>query len=379
MTRGTAVWPEAVHRHARVVDALVAAVVAAIDGLVVGGVTGWLPFVAVHVPLLWRRLAPAAAFWTVLAVSSLVWATAEPGLVYPVVVVLVALYTLARHRHWRHLLPALVAVELVWLLAVVVSGLPWVELTALTALTAASGLLGVTVRLRHAYLTQLRERAWRLERERDQQARIAVAAERVRIAREMHDVIAHNLAVMVALADGGALASAISPRQAAEALSAIAATGRQSLTEMHRLLGVLRDADDTGELAPQPGLVDLNTLIEQVHAAGLPVTLTHEGDPPALTEGAGLSIYRIIQEGLTNILKHAGPHATARVRLRFHAIGADIEIDDDGGGRRAIPAVPGQGQGLTGMAERAAAYHGQVDAGPLPEAGWRVRVRLRLP
>ncbi|KAB8189076.1 sensor histidine kinase [Nonomuraea phyllanthi] len=368
----------AVCRHERGVDALWAALVAVVDGLAAGVVAGWPQFVVLHALLVWRRRAPVTVFWAALASAVLIWAVAAPGVVYPVVVVLVALYTLARHRPWHHLWPAAVGVEGVWVTALAVNGVTWEEFAALTAFLAAGGLLGVTVRLRQAHVTQLRERARQLERERDQQVRMAASAERVRIAREMHDVVAHNLAVMVALADGGALAAPASPQRAAEALSAIAATGRRSLGEMHRLLGVLRDGEVTAELSPQPDLDQLDTLVEQVRAAGLPLTLTREGDPPELGEGAGLTIYRIVQEGLTNILKHAGPRATARVRLRFASGGADIEITDDGGGRRAAPALPGRGHGLSGMAERAAAYHGQVDFRPLAEAGWRVHVRLRL-
>lgn len=363
-------------RHERALDVLVVILAGVVGGLAAGGVTP--QFVALHAPLVWRRHAPVTVFWVVLASAVLTWAVAAPGVAYPVVVILIAVYTLARHRPWRHLWPAIVAVESVWTTALAVDGVTWDEFAALTAFSGAGGLLGVTVRLRQAYLAQLRERAWRLERERDQRARIAVAAERVRIAREMHDVIAHNLAVMVALADGAALAAPTSPRQAAEALSTIASTGRRSLGEMQRLLGVFRDGDAAAELSPQPGLDDLRALIEQVRAAGLPVTLTREGDAPEPCEGAGLTIYRIVQEGLTNILKHAGPHASAQVRLRFGAGDADIEITDDGGGRRAVPAVPGRGQGLSGMAERVAVYHGQVESGPLAEAGWRIRVRLRL-
>jgi signal transduction histidine kinase len=243
-------------------------------------------------------------------------------------------------------------------------------------------LLGLTVSTRRAYLAELEERARRLERERDQQAQLAAATERARLARELHDIVAHNLAVMIALADGAAFTATVAPERAADAMQQVSGTGRQALAEMRRLLGLLRDSQPPqapSELAPQPGLEDLDELVDQVRAAGVRVTLTRAGVAGAWGPGAGLAVYRIVQEALTNTLKHAGPQASAQVRLRYTAAGVDLEITDDGAGRPAQPAAAtAGGHGLAGMTERAASYGGEVQAGPCRGTGWRVRARLRF-
>ena len=262
--------------------------------------------------------------------------------------------------------------------------LPRADLVALTAILAATVLLGMTVRTRRAYIAELEARARRLERNRDQQAKLAAAAERTRIAREMHDIVAHNLAVMVALADGASLTATAAPQRAADTLATVAATGRQALGEMQRLVGVLRDGGQAQEgplgLTPQPGLDDLDELVEQVRAAGMRVTLVRQGAPGGRDPGAGLAVYRIVQEALTNTLKHAGPQATAQVRLRYTATGVDLEVTDDAAQQPNRPphGPPASGHGLAGMIERATAHGGNVEAGPLPDAGWRVHARLQF-
>lgn len=286
-----------------------------------------------------------------------------------------AVYTVARHGPRRHLWPVVAVIELLAATVFLWDRPNWTALGFVTAVLAATVLLGVTVSTRQAYLAGLEERARRLERERDQQAQLAAAAERARIARDMHDIVAHNLAVIVALADGAALTATAAPERAADTMHKVSATGRQALGEMRRLLGVLRD-EDAGR-APQPGLGKLDALVEQVRAAGMRVALTTEGVPGAWGPGAGLAIYRIVQEALTNALKHAGPEASAHVRLRYRDDGADLEISDDGAYRPATSA-PADGHGLTGMTERAAAYGGHLEAGPRAGGGWRVRVGLRF-
>jgi signal transduction histidine kinase len=181
---------------------------------------------------------------------------------------------------------------------------------------------------------------------------------------------------MVALADGAALTATAAPERAAEVLTTISTTGREALDEMHRLLGLLRDASDRSGLAPQPGLDDLDQLVTQVRDAGLRATLVREGTPGPWGPGAGLTVYRLIQEALTNTLKHAGPSATARIRLRYRKNGVELEIVDDGAGPRTGRADGGHG--LAGMIERVAAYDGRVDAGPLPAGGWRVHATLHF-
>ncbi|MET9925973.1 MULTISPECIES: histidine kinase [unclassified Streptomyces] len=251
-------------------------------------------------------------------------------------------------------------------------------------------LLGIAVRTRREYTEALVERAHRLEHERDQQARLAAAAERTRIAREMHDIIGHNLSVITGLADGGSYAAAKSPERAARALETIGTTSRQALSELRRLLGVLRDDHPDADRAPQPTLDDLAPLIDQLRRAGLPVTLDLHGDPgrphAALTPGRQLTVYRVVQESLTNTLKHASPPAdaplSATVTLTYTPTHIEATITDTGVGApmdgQDAPAIT-LGQGIMGMRERAALYNGTIEAGPLPDhGGWRIHLRLPL-
>ncbi|MGA5003265.1 sensor histidine kinase [Streptomyces arboris] len=252
-------------------------------------------------------------------------------------------------------------------------------------------LLGIAVRTRRDYTEALVERAHRLEHERDQQARLAAAAERTRIAREMHDIIGHNLSVITGLADGGAYAAAKNPERAAQALDAIGTTSRQALSELRRLLGVLRDDHPDADRAPQPTLDDLAPLIERVRRAGLPVHLETHGEPSRptpLTPGRQLTVYRVVQESLTNTLKHASPPTdaplTATVTLTYTPTHLEAHITDTGTGTgtatdaQDTPA-PTPAQGIMGMRERAALYNGTLEAGPLPaHGGWHIRLRLPL-
>ncbi|MFE4378569.1 sensor histidine kinase [Streptomyces cyaneofuscatus] len=252
-------------------------------------------------------------------------------------------------------------------------------------------LLGIAVRTRRDYTEALVERAHRLEHERDQQARLAAAAERTRIAREMHDIIGHNLSVITGLADGGAYAAAKSPERAAQALEAIGTTSRQALSELRRLLGVLRDDHPDADRAPQPTLDDLAPLIERVRRAGLPVHLESHGEPgqaTPLTPGRQLTVYRVVQESLTNTLKHASPPTdaplSAAVTLTYTPTHVDARITDTGTSTgtgtdaQDTPALT-PAQGIMGMRERAALYNGTIEAGPLPaHGGWRIHLRLPL-
>ena len=350
------------------------------------GVVDWLWFGVVHLPLVWRRRAPVLVFWTILGLAGAALITSPPAIVqgvYPESLALVAIYTVARYRPRRYLWPAIGVLEGILVVVAWRQDQPWTSLALGTSALAATVLLGVTVSTRRAYLAELEERARRLERERDQQAQLAVATERARIARELHDIVAHNLAVMIALADGAASVATVAPDRAAATMQQVSGTGRQALAEMRRLLGLLRDGEPPqapSELTPQPGLDDLDELVDQIRAAGVRVELTRQGTAGAWGPGAGLAVYRILQEALTNTLKHAGPQASAQVRLRYTAAGADLEVIDDGAGRPAQPAagaVAG-GHGLAGMIERASSYGGHLEAGPCPGTGWRVRARLRF-
>ncbi|MFJ5230744.1 sensor histidine kinase [Kitasatospora sp. NPDC088391] len=240
---------------------------------------------------------------------------------------------------------------------------------------------GRLTRVRRAYLIELEDRAARLERERDAQAKVAVAAERARIARELHDVVAHNVSVMIVQADGAAYVLDSSPQQAKEALNTIASTGRQALAEMRRLLGVLRTADTAEEYVPQPGVEELPELLEQVRTAGLTVEYSATGEVRELPRGLELTVYRIVQEALTNVRKHGGPDARARVAVDFRPGDLEVLVEDDGRGstrEQLTGGTDGLGHGLIGMRERVGMVSGSLDVGPRPGGGFRIRAVLPL-
>ncbi|WNI17088.1 sensor histidine kinase [Actinacidiphila sp. ITFR-21] len=253
----------------------------------------------------------------------------------------------------------------------------------LAVIFALSWVVGDRLRTRRAYYAELEERNARLHREREAQSKAAVAAERARIARELHDVVAHNVSVMVVQADGAAYVLDAAPDQAKQALATISATGRQALAEMRRLLGLLRAGDDAGgEYVPQPGVDQLGDLIDQVRGAGLPVRFEVAGDARPLSSGVELTAYRIVQEALTNVRKHGGDGASANVLLGFGDAALDLLIEDDGRGARhelyERGGRDGLGQGLIGMRERIGMVGGTLDAGPRPGGGFRISAVLPL-
>jgi signal transduction histidine kinase len=356
-----------------------------------------LPFVlGMAIPVVFRRAYPVEAFVFVVAAGALqVLLLRRPA--GADLAVLVVLYTLAASRPRRVSLRGL-AVCLAGAAAAIVRWYParggpvlytiGTEAAVFGAPVLLAWLLGDSARWRRGYYQALEERAARLERERDAQAQVAAAAERARIAREIHDVVAHNVSVMVVQADGAAFALDGSPQRAREALAAISATGRRALAEMRSLLGVLREpADDDGApggagpvLAPQPGVEDLADLLEQARTAGLPVSLTIGGEPRPVPAGEALAVYRVVQESLTNVRKHAGPGATAVVSLDYGEDGLLIRVTDDGAGASAVPGLghlaAGSGHGLAGMRERVELYGGTARSGPRPGGGYEVVARL---
>jgi signal transduction histidine kinase len=240
----------------------------------------------------------------------------------------------------------------------------------LTAIMLIATLIGVNVGNRKRYVQALVDRARQLVRERDQQARLAAASERSRIAREMHDIVSHSLTVMVTLAEGSAAAAATSSASASTAMRQVAETGRQALSDMRRMLGVLHADDESRDsgLQPQPGVGDLDELVAHSRAAGLPVTLTSAGEPPS-DPAEQLTIYRIVQESLTNSLRHAGSPSIVSVDVEHTAEATHVRVADDGSG----PAeVQEPGHGLLGMRERVALYGGFLEAGPGEGGGWVV-------
>lgn len=264
---------------------------------------------------------------------------------------------------------------------------------AISVTVVAAWSLGSLRRIRLQQVASLEERARLMDLEREQELRLATSGERARIAREMHDVVAHSLSVVIAQADGGRYAGRKEPEAALGALEAIASTGRQALTDMRGLLGVLRD-DRRTDLAPQPDASTIPELVADVRASGLDVDLLVEGQPRMLPTGPGLAAYRIVQESLTNVLKHAGPASRAWVTLRWFEGHLDLSVIDDGRGAGAAvsngsPNVPlvdalghpaeGHGQGVLGMQERATLYGGQFFAAPRSGGGFGVHAWIPYP
>lgn len=326
------------------------------------------------VPLVWRRRHPVGMFLIVALVSFVQWFIGTDPIA-PNLAVLILMYTVVAECGFRWALAAGFIAEVGGAL----SQHPrhynhvktrWTDFVAGAILVGAVWLWGLYINTRRRYLKSLEERADRLERERDAEVRIAAAAERARIAREMHDVIAHSISVMVVQADGAGYTVDADPARAKRAMEAIGSTGRQALTEMRQMLGVLRDGDGDG-FTPQPGIDELPDLVEN---AGIPVRLTSTGDRPDLADSLQLAIYRIVQEALTNTRKHAGPAAAATVGLHYGDDGIDIEVSDDGRGAAALD--DGHGHGLLGMRERAAVYGGTVRSGPKAGGGYEVVVWL---
>ncbi|ADB52184.1 sensor histidine kinase [Conexibacter woesei] len=399
-------------RHPLLVDALLAAswgVMYVLSTVTTRGSAGdWLLLAGLTVPLVWRRRSPLVVFGVLALVAFVQWLTTEVTLADTSL--LIALYGIAVYERRRWGFPAALAVlELGALLATLRYGSssPVGAFLSMSAFVVAAGALGFYVRTRRDHIAALTDRARRLEIERDQQAQLATAAERGRIARELHDVVAHNLTVMIALADGARLTAAQAPEEADAAMRTVSATGREALGEMRRLLGVLRDSgsgsgsgEGSGEgetsagaqpLRPQPGLDQLDALLEQVRGAGLATRLTRTGEPVSLSPGAQLTVYRVVQEALTNTLKHARSPSSAEVRLHYGGDVLALEVTDDGAPPPGVPAAGANGtaangagahaaggHGLAGMRERVAVYGAEVEAGPRPRGGWSVRTQLRL-
>jgi signal transduction histidine kinase len=336
----------------------------------------WALFVVaagLAVPLLLRRVWPTpvlAAIWLVAAgtgwwANQVAWA---PALLF-------GIYAVAASRPRRETF-AWTAVLAGSVVVATLHVVPSDITVAIPLLIALGGVtvLGLYISTRRVLLVELRERAAQLERERDQQGEIAAAAERARIAREMHDIVAHHLTVMVALSDGAAATGST------EVMRTVSATGREALADTRRLLGVLRDPSGEADRAPLPALADLGALVDRVRAAGLPVRFEEAGTPPELPAAEQLTLYRLVQEALTNTMKHGGPGAAATVTVRYEhdgtRTGVRVVVDDDGRGGSVDHEQRAPGRGLMGMRERVVAFGGEVEAGPRQPRGWRVSAWL---
>lgn len=339
----------------------------------------WLFDLLLVTPLAVRRRWPVGVFALIGVVALVQWLTGT--LAQGDLAVLIALYTVGVYEYRLRLIVLTLAAAEV---GVVLATLRWAPIghgltTALllTGTVTAAWVAGVYVRLRREYLAAVVDRAVTAERERDSRAQLAVAAERARIAREMHDVVAHSLSVMIALNDGAAATVLQDPHEARVVNQQASAVGRQSMVEMRRLLGVLRTGEQA-QLLPQPGSSELYSLIDQVRAAGLPVELAVSGLPDIAPPGAQLAVHRIVQESLTNVLKHAPQAAHTLVRLDYLPDRIDVEITNEHQTPLSEPDEVEVGQGLVGMRERAAVYGGQVHAGRGTDGSWRVSARLHL-
>ncbi|MFJ6150756.1 sensor histidine kinase [Micromonospora profundi] len=346
---------------------------------------------AMAVALLFRRMHPCAVT-VVVGTLALLQVIAGWGPLAFDVAVLIALYSVVKYgRRLRDgvLAGAVAAVGVLLAAAQTPAGISWWGTAMWYALvTGAVWLVALNVRTRRLYVLSLEERANTLEREREAESRAAVAEERTRIARELHDVVAHSMAVMIVQADGARFMLDRDPEQARTAVKVVADTGRAALEEMRRLVGVLRDAgpSDAGGSAvvsdPEHrrlALAELPDLLARFRDAGLRVQRRRvTGDAPALPPGLELTVYRVVQEALTNALKHAGVGADVEVTLAYTDDVVVVRVVDDGQGRPVVGPAPSGGHGLLGMRERVTVYDGTLTAGPRPTGGWQLEARLPL-
>jgi len=344
----------------------------------------WVPLVgtAQVVPLWWRRYHPTAVFVAV-AVAS---AAQVPVVNFPLVsqfAFVVAVYSTARWSSWAVKAAALV----VSLCAAFVAswswlrpwdpddlGMLWGNAVSAASLACTAWALGIAGSQRDRLLNSLVERAEQAERMAERDVALAAQDERARIAREMHDVVAHGLSVIVVQADGARYAAAKDPQVAVSTLETVADAARGSLQEMRRLLGLLRTGDSG--VRPQPVLGDVPHLVEEARAGGMDVRASWPDPLPEVGGGVGLAVYRLVQEALTNVRKHAGPGAHVEVDLRRTGDVLEVEVADDGRGAASDPGDGGLG--IVGMRERMAAHGGTLQVGPVPGGGWRVQARVPL-
>lgn len=376
-----------IRRHARVIDLVVVLAVflynlpiqwASVPAGLWSG-TGIVLSVGLCVPFLFRRRFPLGAFGVML-VFAFVQLLLGVGILWADVMLLFALHHLANRRQWKVSVPGGVVV-VGWLLGI---GVPLVlqgvlavgDLGVLIISVAWAWTWGTLVRVRRDYIASLHERAQHLERERDAQAEIVAAQERARIAREIHDIVSHSLSVVVIVADGAASKAHSEPDRAKKAMESVRDTSRTALAEMRRMLGVLRP-DEPGSQAPQPGTAQLAELVEQSQAAGLPVNMRVEGVPTDVSAGLGLVVYRVVQEALTNVRKHATPPLNhVEVTLVHRDTDLEIRVTDDGSPEHGTKQDAGTGHGLVGMRERVSAYGGTLRTGTRPSGGYEVVAQL---
>jgi signal transduction histidine kinase len=325
-------------------------------------------------PLVWRRRAPRATFAAIMA-AFVVWTLIDvpQGSLVPFLVQLVIVYSVAVQCPKRDAAAALVIALAAEVLFVVRTTNSFGDYAFILAFVGAAWGAGRGIRARQQRADELFARAVRLEVDREERARAAVEEERSRIARELHDIISHSVSVMVVQAGAAEQVLDQDREQARDSLRSIQETGRQARVELRRLLGLLRSDREGPELAPQPGVGQIHVLIERMRRAGLDIELSLEGEPKSLAPGLDLSAYRIVQEALTNALKHGGP-GRARVAVCYGRDAIEVEVVDEG----AADVKASAGHGLVGMQERIALYGGELEHGRRDGGGYRLRARLPL-
>jgi signal transduction histidine kinase len=331
-----------------------------------------IPVTFTCLPLSMRRRYPIAAHAIQIAAAI---ATQQEPVTLSLVAMFIGIYSVAVYSRWRRQFLIWLMIGAAWLGIAFPESSPSMPSWALMLVVGMGvWLAGNSVRERQQRVDLLEERAMTLQRERVLSMRVARADERQRIARELHDVVAHSVSVMVVQAGAARTMLTRQPSLAAESLLAVEASGREALSELRNMLGLLTEVEPEPELAPQPGLEQLDALVARVRQAGLPVDVRIDGSRPRdLSPGLDLTAYRIIQEALTNTLKHANG-ATAEVHIVYGANAVCVEVVDSGG--TMLPDRGGSGRGLLGMRERVALYGGQLDAGQQPEGGFAVRASL---
>lgn len=328
-----------------------------------------------------RRRSPLLVS-AVIYLAAWAYALLASGLgVAPLVALALMLYYLGTRFDWKILTPATLAV-VVWM---VVASVPLVEAENLrigeVGMLILAGLLaavvGAVARLRRLHVAGLQEAAWRLARERDAQAQVAAAEERARIAREIHDIVAHGLGTMVVVADGATVTADAEPQRAKAMMAQVRDTGRTAMSDMRRMLDVLRD-DAAPSMAPQPSLAQLDRLVEPLRATGLRVDVSVSGEPQELPSGVDLAAYRVVQESLTNARKHGGPMlSVVKVSIVYTGAAVEVGVVDDGQGPVGDPGSgTSGGHGLVGMRERVAAYDGELTLRPRARGGFEVHAVL---
>jgi signal transduction histidine kinase len=367
--------------------AVVACVVAELELALGSNINGpaWVNAIAAAgstLPIIFRRRWPLGVVIAIAVVvvgqealnGDLTENSVTPLLTFPMAVYAVAAYTDRR----RALIGLGAAITFVWIDVALSNNPESADFLFTALLVGGPWLVGRIVAARGELAMELRDKADRLEREQDKQSQLAVAHERARIARELHDVVAHNVSVMVVQAAAARRMIDHDAEKAKEVLGSVEQTGRSALKEMRRMVGMLGQADEELALAPQPSVDELEWLIERAREAGLDVDLTIEGEKRRLESGVDLSAFRIVQEALTNTLKHAGP-ARAEVTLRYGEHDVEVDVSDNG---RGVPAAAGNGaeigQGLVGMRERVAMLGGEIEAGYRKDGGFAVHAKLPL-